>query len=115
MKIVIAVFLICIAGSLWAQAPPTPVITSISPDRAAVGSPNVTVTITGSGFIPASAVSIGSTVETTFVSSSTLTAIFNPARSTSPAILQVRVTNTANGQTLQSGALPFYLYPASGP
>src|SRR3989344_2808773 len=82
---------------------PEPVIDSISPDFAPVGSPNTTITINGTGFIDTStAMLIGLTsadtsLATTYVSSSQLTTVVPTARLAAVESYLITVVNPAPG------------------
>ncbi|MFO0676906.1 MAG: IPT/TIG domain-containing protein [Polyangiaceae bacterium] len=76
---------------------PTPVIQSIDPPSALVGD-STTLTIAGTGFIPASTVTIrGTAVPTTFVNASTLMATASGTVTAVPAVLDVTVVSPAPG------------------
>jgi hypothetical protein len=84
------------------------VLQSISPTQIVAGSTSpVTLTLTGTGFSPSSVVQASFTqLETTFVNSTTLTAVIPPAKLSGPAVLAIQVG---------SPALPFYVFPAAPP
>lgn len=77
---------------------PQPTISSLSPPVLATGSPDTTITITGTGFIGSSTLELGSTqLSTTTVSPTQLTAIVPAADLAAPATDQVTVTNPGPG------------------
>jgi hypothetical protein len=77
---------------------PAPRITSISPDSALAGSPEITLVVNGSGFSPASVVSFaGLNLATTFITPSQLTALIAPPLLTNGAAVSVVVVNPAPG------------------
>ncbi|MGH9769945.1 MAG: IPT/TIG domain-containing protein [Blastocatellia bacterium] len=77
---------------------PAPRITSISPDTAAAGSPQITLVVNGSGFVAASVVRFaGIDLATTFVASSQLTALIPPALLASGASVSITVVNPSPG------------------
>jgi hypothetical protein len=81
-------------------------ISSISPSSAAVGSGNTTITITGSGFEPSSTAYWGinrSVLSTTYVNSTTLTAIIASTRLVTAGTFDIVVRNTCG----YSNAVPF--------
>ena len=95
--------------------PPTPTITTISPNSAVAGGAAFTLTINGTNFVAASMVNFGgSAPATTFVSSTQLTAAIPAASIASTGTLAVTVTNPAPGGgtsnamnfTVTSGANP---------
>ena len=82
-------------------------LTSISPATATVGDAGFTMTLTGSGFLSgASATFNGSTVATTFVNASTLTASIPASALLTPGTVNVTVINA---DSAVSGALPFII------
>jgi uncharacterized protein (TIGR03437 family) len=80
------------------QINPVPVVTSISPNAAVVGSPDFTLTVTGSGFLPGSIVTWnGENRATIFVSPTSLTALI-PATDLTVAVgASVAVANPTPG------------------
>jgi hypothetical protein len=97
--------IVSIAGQ---PAPPAQPITlvSVTPNTAPVGSGNVNITVTGTGFVGPSGTFVtfnGTTLSTTFVSTTQLTAIVPAILLTSPGIAAVSVT----GQQPQPPSLPF--------
>ncbi len=77
---------------------PGPRITSISPDTAAAGSPEITLVVNGSGFVPASVVRFaGLDLATTYITSSQLSALIPSALLTSGASVSITVVNPAPG------------------
>ena len=80
--------------------PVDPELESISPATALVGDGPVTLTATGSGFLPSSRVVFaGHELETTYVSSSTLSAILTPELLQAAGTLRVWVLSEENGGT----------------
>ncbi len=81
------------------QAPnPAPVLTSISPSSVIAGSAAQTVTLTGTGFIPASMARVnGNNWQTAFINSTTLTIQLAASDVASPASLAITVVNPAPG------------------
>lgn len=97
---------------------PAPVVTQISPVSARVGSGDVTLNITGSGFIPSSTVNVTGTVSgafgsltSSFVNSSSLTAVIPATVLSAGQTLSISVTNLPPGGGISSG-LPFTVVPA---
>ncbi len=87
-------------GTIVQQTPPNPVptLTSISPAVLAAGGPDATVSVSGSNFTKGSSITLGgSTLTTTFVSSSQLSAVVPAADLASPASLQLAVSNPSPG------------------
>ena len=81
-----------------------PVVTSIAPTSAAIGSAPVTVTVTGSGFLPYSTVYFNNGPEaTTFVDETELTIEVDPSSASFPGTYPVHVQNA----TLKSNAEDF--------
>ncbi len=77
---------------------PAPRITSISPDAAAAGSPAFTLIVNGSGFVTNSAVRFaGVDLQTTFVTSSQLSAVVPASSLAGVATVPVTVFNPAPG------------------
>jgi hypothetical protein len=82
------------------------VLQFIMPSQVMAGSTvPVTLTLTGTGF---TANSLVDGLETTFVSSTTLTAVIPPAKLSGPSVSVIHVSNT-------SPSLPFYIFPADPP
>ncbi len=81
------------------QAPnPAPVLTSVSPSSVIAGSAAQTVTLTGTGFIPASMARVnGNNWQTAFISSTTLTIQLAASDVANPASLAITVLNPAPG------------------
>lgn len=74
----------------------TPAISSISPTKLNAGSADLTLTVSGSGFISSSTVDVGSTAEaTTYVSATQLTATVPAAQLRDGAELPVVVSNAS--------------------
>jgi len=77
---------------------PVPVLTSLSPQRVHAGSPDFTLTVTGSGFVDGAVVQWnGGDLPTTFVSATTLTAAVPAADVITRGVDAVRVVNPAPG------------------
>ncbi len=77
---------------------PGPQITSISPDSAPAGSPEISLVVNGAGFVPVSVVRFaGVPLQTTFVTNSQLTAVIPAGLLTSGASASVTVVNPAPG------------------
>jgi uncharacterized protein (TIGR03437 family) len=80
------------------QISPVPVVTSISPNAAIVGSPDFTMTVTGSGFVPGSIVTWnGESRATVFVSPTSLTALIPATDLTVAVAASVAVANPTPG------------------
>jgi hypothetical protein len=91
------------SAPLFAQT--APVITGLNPSTAAAGSTSVTLTITGSNFVPGSVVRwSGTPLTTTFVSGTQLTAVAPGTLLTTPGFGLVTVTNPDG---FSSPAFPF--------
>lgn len=86
---------------------PVPTLSGVTPNSATAGNPGLTVTASGSGFIPASVIDWnGTPLNTTFVSATSLTAQVPPADLASTGMATVTVQNpTPGGGT--SGTLTF--------
>lgn len=90
------------AYNFTVQARPTPVISSLQPAPALAGSPDFTLTVNGSNFFPASAVSWdGSAVPTTYVSGTELQASISAARITNGGTRSITV---ATGSRISAAA-----------
>lgn len=77
---------------------PGPSITQLSPSSVVAGSPDKTVTITGSGFVATSvAKANGAAVMTSYVSPTQLTAVVPSAYLLNPGSVAITVTNPAPG------------------
>jgi hypothetical protein len=93
------------AANAWAQSATgnNPVITIIAPNTAAVGDPDVTLVVTGSGFNADSAIVFNNGAEpTTFEDATRLTTIVRPSTASGPADVPVVVRNgpvTSNERT----------------
>jgi uncharacterized protein (TIGR03437 family) len=86
---------------------PVPTLTSLNPNSALVGSPNFTITVTGTNFVQSSVVRWnGDTRQTTFVNATTLTVIIGAADIANAGTAQITVQNPAPGGGT-SNALPF--------
>jgi hypothetical protein len=85
-------------------ANPAPSIATIAPSAAAFNSSAFTLTVTGSGFVPASQVQWnGSNLGTTFVSSTLVTAAVPASGLTSVGAVSVSVVNPAPGGGVSTG------------
>jgi uncharacterized repeat protein (TIGR01451 family) len=77
---------------------PLPEITSLSPDTAIAGRPNLTLTVNGASFVGSSQVTWnGSPLATTFVNSNQLTAVAPAASLNAPGSANVAVANPGPG------------------
>ncbi len=77
---------------------PAPTLGSISPTTADAGSPDTTVTVTGTSFTPQSTVAAsGSSLSTTFVASTQLTTVIPAAELASAGVLPVTVVTPSPG------------------
>ncbi len=77
---------------------PLPVLASLSPSTVPVGSGATTLTLTGSGFVAGSQVTVGGAARTTtYVSATTLSAALPASDFASPVSLSVTVTSPAPG------------------
>jgi len=90
----------------------TPLLSSMSPQSAQLGSGALTLTVTGSDFVPTSSINWnGTPLPTTFTSSTQLSASVAASLTTKFGSAQITVTNgTPGGGT--SAALPFSIYRA---
>jgi Bacterial Ig-like domain (group 3)/FG-GAP-like repeat len=94
---------------------PIPVLTSFTPNTAVIGAGATTITITGSGFVTGTVAQVnGTTISTTIISPTSLTAVIPASDFTAAATLQVTVLIPATGGV--SSALPFTVVapPATG-
>ncbi len=81
-------------------------LSSFTPNTAQLGDPDKTITITGSGFVATTVAQVnGTSIATTLVSPTSLTAIIPAAYFAAPGTLQITLKNPATGSV--SGALPF--------
>jgi outer membrane protein assembly factor BamB len=86
-------------------ANPVPTITSLTPTSINSGSPDMTVAITGTGFVPTSVAQANSTdLATTFVSSTQLSATIPAAMLVNAASLTVTVTTPSPGGGTSGGS-----------
>jgi hypothetical protein len=94
---------------------PVPVLTSIAPASVTAGAGDTTITLTGSGFVAATQARAGATsLTTTFVSSTQLTAVIASSLLTAAGTLTITVfTPTPGGGT--SGGQTFTINPALNP
>lgn len=77
---------------------PVPVLTSLNPTNALTGSPDGTVTLTGSNFIPGSVARVGGSARaTTFVNATTLNMTVTAADKLTAGPLSITVFNPAPG------------------
>ncbi|MGH9938481.1 MAG: IPT/TIG domain-containing protein, partial [Blastocatellia bacterium] len=77
---------------------PAPRITSVSPDSAPAGSPQITLVVNGAGFVPVSVVRFaGVVLQTNFITSSQLTALIPPALLSSSGSAAITVVNPPPG------------------
>jgi hypothetical protein len=80
-----------------------PVLSGIDPDSAVIGGPDLTMTVTGSGFGPGTVITFNGGEETTaFVDSRTLTTIVKPSTATTPGTYPVTVFNPL-GESVAAG------------
>jgi len=76
----------------------TPTITSMNPSSVPAGSPDRAITINGTGFLPTStARSNGVLIATTYVTSTTLSAVVPSSHLLNPGAIAITVTNPAPG------------------
>lgn len=95
------------SGSWTLGAYSAPTLISISPSSASVGSPDLTLRLTGSSFVPASVVSFnGDTLATTFVDVGTLTATPPASELLASGTFPITVSNPGAGVP-NSNLLPF--------
>lgn len=81
-----------------ASTPIPPTISSVSPSVIASGSPDTAITVTGSAFVPTSNVLVnGTTIGTSFVSASQLSASIPSSLLAKAATLQISVVNASPG------------------
>jgi len=100
-------------AEVWPQSG-VPAISRLTPDRITVTSTATSITITGSGFTATSVVRVnGTNVSTTFVNSTTITAIIPPSFLVDSAPLAVTVYNPEADVT--SNSLTFLVLATSGP
>lgn len=92
-----------------------PTLASISPNMASAGSPDVTLEVTGSNFVPDSVVNFnGSPLATTFMDTMDLSAVIPATDSATPGVFPVAVTNPdTTGAT--SAALNFTVTGTAAP
>lgn len=83
---------------------PTPTLASVSPDSATAGSAQLTITLTGSNFLTTSAAKWNDTVlTTTFVSSSSLTAVVDSSYLATAGSATITVVNPSPGGGASTG------------
>jgi len=88
------------------------VLTSFTPTTAQQGAPDTTITITGSGLVSGTVVRVnGTSIATTFVNATTLTAVVPAANFLTASTLQISLSNPATGSV--SGSLPLTVVPAA--
>lgn len=81
-----------------------PVVTGLSPESAEIGSADLTLTVSGTGFADGDVISFnGGDEPTTFVNDTTLTTVVKPSTASGPWSIPVRV----NGAGGSSNALMF--------
>ena len=103
----------CGGGGSTSTPNTTPSIKSLSYSTLAAGSPDSTVTITGSDFITSSEAIVGTTpVTTTYVSSSEITAVLPASDLSSPTTLQIAVNNQGPGGGT-SATVPLKVVPVA--
>ncbi len=89
--------------------PVLPTVTTLSPATAVAGSPAFSITVSGTNFVSGTSISWGGTsLSTTFVSSTTLQATVSDSLLTSPAAVMVGVVNPDNST---SNKLQFVVAP----
>jgi len=89
---------------------PVPIVSSLSPQSALAGSTTFTLTVNGSAFTSGSTVAWnGTSLPTTYVSATQLTATVDASLIASRASAQVSVSNNAPGGGV-SGSLPFSVF-----
>jgi hypothetical protein len=91
------------------------VLTSFTPNTGLLGDPAKTITITGSGFVASTVAQVnGTTVATTFVNATTLTAVIPASYFAATGTLQINLATTA--VSMISGTLPLTVSapPAAG-
>lgn len=77
---------------------PQPVLNALNPASVNVQSPETTITVTGTGFVPNSVVWWnGENLVTTYISPTELSAVINPERLTSARTASIRVFNPSPG------------------
>lgn len=75
---------------------PAPTVTSLTPDTAVVGGPDVTLQVGGTGFVADSKVVWGGVAEpTVYVSATELTTVVKPSTASGPGTVQVGVAGAA--------------------
>jgi hypothetical protein len=80
-----------------------PTLTNIDPDTAMIGGPDITMTVTGSNFTPASSITFNGGLETTvFVDRDELTTIVKPSTATTPGTYPVTVVD-GDRETVAAG------------
>jgi uncharacterized repeat protein (TIGR01451 family) len=89
---------------------PVPALSSLTPQSALAGASTLTLTVNGSNFVAGSTVNWnGTSLTTTLVSSTQLTATVQPSLIVSPGSADVTVSNGAPGGGV-SGVLPFAIF-----
>ena len=102
------------AASTIAVSDPTPTLTGLSPVYVVTGSSANTITLNGTGFVPASSVLVnGSAVSPIFVSSTQLTLTLTGL--TTASTLSIAVANPAPGGGTSAARTFFVLTPTSAP
>jgi len=112
----VALLVVLMGINQAASAQAAPVITGINPASVITGSPNFTLTVTGSGFLTNSVVQInGSNRPTVYKSSLQLTATIFASDIATPATLLVTVLNPFNTAVLTSNAVQLAVSNAPSP
>src|SRR5437899_334614 len=98
-----------------AQSSVPPTLTAVSPTSVGVGAGPTTITLTGTGFLPSSVVRVnGAAVNTTYVSSSSMTAMIPASQLANSAVLQVSVLNGGTPSSV-SNFIEFYVLSLIAP
>jgi hypothetical protein len=94
---------------------PAPQLASLTPNTVFYDASDTTITVNGSSFVPSSVVMLGSsTLTTTFVSSTQLTAVVPASALTSLTTLSISVTTPAPGGGTSSSASLFVTCDSTG-
>jgi hypothetical protein len=95
--------------------PPSLALTSITPNTVNYGSPDTTITVTGTGFVASSVVQVnGTAISTTFVSATSLTAIIPAADLLTAGTLQITVFNATTNVVSNAGTFTVATPPLTG-
>lgn len=98
------------------QAPPSPVVSTLSPSTATAGSPGTVLTVTGSNFVAGSEITWNGTERATlYVSSTSLQANLLSSDLSSAATISVGVTNPTDAGGASSNTLPFLISQQTSP